>query len=71
MNKSFVLLIILLSGCSSQSFTDNLKDQAVEVISGKSFSRNSSSCPTIKSSCPSNKYEEWVQNNGKIACACN
>lgn len=71
MRNLFILLAALTSSCSSQNFSNRATDQVIEAITGKDYSRNSSNCPQIKSNCPSDKYQEWMQNNGQIACACN
>ena len=66
-----ILFILLLSGCSSQSFNDKVTDQILEQVTGKEYSRNGAQCPSIKRQCTGGKYEEWTQENGQIACACN
>jgi hypothetical protein len=68
----YLLVIFVLSGCSSQSLKDHLTDTAFEAVTGKEYSRNSSSCPLIKKKCGANgNYQEWYQDNGKLVCACN
>jgi hypothetical protein len=68
----YLSTILLLSACSTQSLKDQLTDTALEAITGKEYSRNSSSCPLIKKKCGTNgNYQEWYQDNGKLACACN
>ncbi|MGV2872871.1 hypothetical protein [Colwellia sp. E150_009] len=70
-----LLIIILISGCSSQP----VSHQVANVILGKVFekttstkiSHNASSCPNVKRTCSSGNYQEWYQKNGKKACACN
>jgi len=66
-----LVIVFILGGCSSQSFQSNVADKSVEVLTDKKYSRNSASCPQIKSACSTGKYEEWEQANGKKGCVCN
>jgi len=68
----YLSTVLLVSGCSSQSLEEQLTDTAFEAITGKEYSRDSSSCPRLKQRCGTHgDYQEWYQDNGKIACACN
>jgi len=67
----YLSTILLVSGCSSQSLEEQLTDTAFEAITGKEYSRDSSSCPRIERRCADGNYEEWTQKNGQLACACN
>ncbi|WP_371373799.1 hypothetical protein [Thalassotalea aquiviva] len=75
MKYLFLVTIILVSGCSSQP----MSHQIAEVILGKIFEKttnkdmsyNAASCRNVKRSCSSGHYQEWFQQNGKKACACN
>ncbi len=66
-----ILAIVIISGCSSQSFSDGVTDQILERVTGKDFSRNEAQCPRIKSNCSGGNYEEWILENGETGCACN
>jgi len=66
-----ILFILLLSGCSSQSFKEQVTDQIFEQATGNEYSRNAAQCPSIKRQCSGGKYEEWTKENGQKACACN
>jgi hypothetical protein len=65
------LIIFLLSGCSSQSFNDKVTDQVFEQITGKEYTRNTTQCSSVKRQCTGGNYEEWTEENGQKACACN
>ncbi|WP_028109125.1 hypothetical protein [Ferrimonas futtsuensis] len=70
--KYLVLLpSLLLAGCSSQPFEQQTQDMVLEMVTGKSYSRNAGSCQIIKHECGEGNYTEWVQENGQLACACN
>ncbi|MGL1957848.1 MAG: hypothetical protein OCD00_11095 [Colwellia sp.] len=71
MKYIYLLVFLLVSGCSSQSLKDQLTDTAIEAITGKDYSRDYAHCPRIKKGCANGNYEEWPQENGKMACACN
>lgn len=71
MKYIYVVIILLLSGCSSQSSTGRFHDDILKSVSGNEVSRNPSKCPNIKSQCLGGNYEEWLQQNGQKACACN
>lgn len=66
-----IILLVVISGCSSQSFSDGVADQVLESVTGKDFSRNAAQCPLIKSQCSDGNYEEWPLENGQTGCACN
>ncbi|WP_334061987.1 hypothetical protein [Alteromonas genovensis] len=66
-----ILSMLLLSGCSSQSFKDKATDQIFEQVTGKEYSRNAAQCSSVKRQCTDGQYEEWTQENGQKACACN
>ncbi len=70
-----LLLVILISGCSSQPFSHQVADvifeQAFEKATNTDISYNASSCPSVKRNCSSGNYQEWYQKDGKKACACN
>jgi hypothetical protein len=66
-----ISFMLLLSGCSSQSFNDKVTDQIFEQVTGKDYSRNAAQCSSVKRQCTGGKYEEWTQENGKKSCACN
>lgn len=66
-----LLIILLLSSCSSRALTEQIAEQALEHVTGSDISYNGASCPNIKRSCSHGNYEEWYQENGKLACACN
>jgi hypothetical protein len=68
----YLSIVILVSGCSSQSLEEQLTDTALEAITGKEYSRNTASCARIEKRCGTHgNYQEWYQDNGKLACACN
>jgi len=71
MKYIFLIAILLLSGCSSQSSKDQLADIVFEAVTGKDISRNSASCSELKRRCTGGNYEEWPQQNGQIGCVCN
>jgi len=66
-----ILLLVLITGCTSQSYSESAADKLLEAITGKEYSRNASQCLRIKNSCQQGSYEEWTLENGKKACACN
>lgn len=65
------LTAVFLGGGSSQSFEEQTKDRLLEMVTGKSYSRNAGNCQIIKHECGEGNYTEWVQENGQLACACN
>ncbi|OBT03958.1 hypothetical protein A9267_18665 [Shewanella sp. UCD-FRSSP16_17] len=71
MKYLLITIMIFLTACSSQSTTNKLTDQVFTQVTGKEYSRNSSQCPTIKKQCSAGQYEEWVEESGQKACACN
>ena len=70
-----LLTIILISGCSSQPVSHQIADvifkEVFEKATDTDISYNAASCPNVKRSCSKGNYQEWYQNNGKLACACN
>lgn len=66
-----ILISIVLTGCSSHNAGQRLEDSLFESVTGKLYSRNASSCPNIRNSCRDGDYQEWIQDNGQKACACN
>lgn len=72
MKYIYLSFILLLFGCSSQSLEEQLTDTGIEAITGKEYSRNPGSCASIARKCGTHgDYQEWYQENGKLACACN
>ena len=68
---TFILLLLLLSGCSSRPLHEEIAERVLENVTGTDISYNAASCSLIKSQCSEGNYEEWKQKNGKGACACN
>jgi hypothetical protein len=68
MKHVLIFVIVVSSGCSSQSYVERIQDRALERTTGKIFSRNEAKCPHIKNQCFDGNYEEWVLENGKKAC---
>ncbi|TWX65177.1 hypothetical protein ESZ36_18000 [Colwellia demingiae] len=68
---SLIFILILLSGCSSRSLSEQIAERALEHATGTDISYNGASCPNIKRNCSGGNYEEWYQKDGKLACACN
>ena len=64
------MFMLFLSGCSSQSFRDSVTDQVFEKVTGTEYSRNGAQCSSVQRQC-AGIYEEWEQENGQKACACN
>jgi len=49
-----------------------LAEVAVEVLADTQISHQGMQCPTIKNNCGVNgHYEQWEQDDGQLACACN
>ncbi|WP_088329562.1 hypothetical protein [Lacimicrobium sp. SS2-24] len=61
----------MLSGCASQSISEQVEDSLFEAATGKEYSRNPAGCASIKRQCRADDYAQWTQKNGQIACACN
>ncbi len=71
MKKLSLLILVLLSGCASQSIKEQVEDNLFEAATGKDYSRNPAHCENIKRQCAHQDYAQWIQKNGLIACACN
>lgn len=72
MKYFYLVCVLLISGCAYHSLEQELQDKTLESITGKNYSRNPASCPRIKQRCGTHgNYQEWYQENGKLACACN
>lgn len=72
--NSFVLFLsIILLGCSnSATINKTVAEIAIEAIGDVDISYNEAQCPMIKNNCGLHgNYQEWIQENGKLACACN
>jgi hypothetical protein len=72
--KSILLLIIslIVTGCSSNKVSETVAEIAIEALGNVDISYHAAQCPTVKNNCGLNgHYEEWTQENGKLACACN
>ena len=45
---------------------------AIKAIADIDISHSEIQCPRIKNNCSANgNYEEWTQEDGSLACACN
>jgi len=70
-----LLIIVFISGCSSQPVSHQIADvifgAVFEKVTDTDISHNAASCSNIKRTCSNGNYQEWYQNNGKLACACN
>lgn len=70
-----LLIIILISGCSSQPVSHQIANvilgEIFEKVTKTDVSYNAASCPNVKRNCSNGNYQEWYQQNGKKACACN
>ena len=69
----YLLLVVLLvvSSCSFRPLSEQISERVLENISNTDISYNGAYCPNIKQRCGGSNYEEWIQENGKLACACN
>ena len=67
----FLVFLLIMSGCSTQSLKEQIADTTFGAITGSDYSRNPASCPRIRMQCAGGNYEEWIQDNGQLACACN
>jgi hypothetical protein len=68
---SFLILLLLVSGCSKRSFSEQAAERVLENVTNTDISYNGANCPNVRKSCSRGNYEEWRQKNGKMACACN
>jgi hypothetical protein len=65
-------LLLLLTACSSREVSEAVAEIAIEAIADVDISHNALHCPTVKNNCGVNgNYQEWYQENGQLACACN
>lgn len=75
MKYLFLVIIILISGCSSQPVSHQIVNaifgEVFEKATKKDVSYIAAHCPDVKQNCSNGKYQEWYQQNGKKACACN
>ncbi|WP_371185795.1 hypothetical protein [Thalassotalea maritima] len=71
MKYFLILTVFLLSGCSTQNFGNYVAEKVFEKITNTEISHVGASCPNIKRRCSNGNYEEWYQQNGQKACACN
>lgn len=71
MKYLLVILAIFLSGCSSTDIKEAVVSNVFEHVAGVDVHYNGAGCFEMKNRCHEDKYEEWKQDNGKIACACN
>lgn len=68
-----IMLLLILSSCSHNNNRGNqqLVEEAFKVITGNEISYRADNCPRIEAKCADGEYQEWIQKNGEIACACN
>ena len=71
-----ILLIVFLSSCSSSTFKEEFTEKTMgavtSAVTGADVSYRENQCPRVKRNCGVNgDYQEWYQENGKLACACN
>ena len=66
-----LFIVLLVSGCSLRPLNEQVAERVFENITNTDISYNGSDCPNVKRSCSRGNYEEWRQENGKMACACN
>lgn len=73
MNNIFAMvLLLILMACSSTTVNETVAEIAIEALAYVDISYNELQCPSIKNNCGVNGYyEEWIQENGQVACACN
>ena len=73
--KYLPFLIIILAGCSSKPVSHQIVDvifeKTLESITHTDISYSAVNCPNVKRTCSNGNYQEWSQQNGKLACACN
>ncbi len=66
-----LLLIILISGCSSQQVGNFILGGVFDKATKTEVSHNAASCVNVKRNCSNGNYEEWYQKDGNKSCACN
>jgi len=69
---TLLLLSLKLTACSSATVNETVAEIAIEALADVDISYNAEQCPRVKNNCGVNgHYQEWLQENGKLACACN
>jgi len=69
---SMLILSSILAACSSTEVNETVAEIAIEALGDVDISYHAEQCPMVKNNCGMNgNYEEWIQKNGKLACACN
>ena len=69
---TMLILSLLLMACSSATVNETVAEIAIEALADVDVSYHPEQCPVVKNNCGVNgHYEEWIQKNGKLACACN
>jgi len=69
---TMLILSLLLMACSSATVNETVAEIAIEALGNVDISYHAEQCPAVKNNCGVNgHYEEWIQENGKLACACN
>jgi hypothetical protein len=71
MKKAFFPLVLLISGCSSQSFSERTKSVVMSNLSKSEVYYSTTSCELLSNRCKSSEFSQWMQDNNEIACSCN
>lgn len=67
-----IIFMLLVASCSSTSLKEQVTATTIEAITGSKVTYNGAQCPSIKQRCGTEgTYNEWYQENGRLACACN
>jgi hypothetical protein len=62
----YLLLLMILSACSSINIKKEITDGIFEKVTGKEISRNVSQSPELKRQCVRGNYEKWIQRDGFV-----
>jgi len=66
------MLSLVLGSCAHNNRgQEQLIEEAFKVVTGSEISYNAEHCPRVEAKCADGIYEQWIQKNGVIACACN
>ncbi len=67
-----LIISLFLIACSSATVSETVAELAIEALADVDISYNAAQCPDVKNNCGANGYyEEWLQKDGRLACACN
>jgi len=67
-----IMLSLVLGSCAHNNRgEEQLVEEVFKIVTDSEISYSAEHCPRVEATCADGTYEQWIQKNGEIACACN